>query len=68
MAAKRQRPALSNWVHPQHVSTCAPSFGGRDSSKAKDFAIILMLAAVIGAVCQVVETAIDFGRSAGWWQ
>jgi hypothetical protein len=27
----------------------------------------LRAAAVIGAVCQVIETAIDVGRSAGWW-
>ena len=67
MAAKRQRPVILNWVHPQRVSTCAPSIAGRKNGKARDFAIVLTLTAVIGAACQVVETAIDFGRSAGWW-
>lgn len=36
--------------------------------KGRDFAIILMLVAVAGVVCQAINTLIDLGRSAGWWQ
>jgi len=32
-----------------------------------DFAVILMLAAVAGAIGQVVSTVIEIGRAAGWW-
>lgn len=33
----------------------------------RDFAIILMLAAVTGAITQVIGTVIELGRSAAWW-
>ena len=32
-----------------------------------DFAVILMLAAVAGAIGQVVGTVIEMGRAARWW-
>jgi hypothetical protein len=32
-----------------------------------DFSIILMLAAVIGAIAQIIGTAINVGRAAEWW-
>jgi hypothetical protein len=31
------------------------------------FAVILMLAAVAGAVAQAIGTVIEIGRSVGWW-
>jgi hypothetical protein len=31
----------------------------------RDYAMVLMLTAVVGAIA---DTAIDLGRSAGWWQ
>lgn len=33
----------------------------------RDFTLILMLAAVAGAIADVVGTFIDIGRAAGWW-
>jgi hypothetical protein len=32
-----------------------------------DYAVILMLAAVAGAVGQVAGTIVEIGRVAGWW-
>jgi hypothetical protein len=37
------------------------------SKPMRDFAVILMLAAVVGAITQVVGMAIELGRAAGWW-
>jgi hypothetical protein len=34
---------------------------------AGDFATILMVSAVAGAIAQVVGAVINVGRSAGWW-
>jgi hypothetical protein len=34
----------------------------------RDYAMVLMLTAVVGAICHIADTAIDLGRSAGWWQ
>ena len=34
---------------------------------AHDFATVLMLAAVAGAVSQVLRAILDVGKSAGWW-
>jgi hypothetical protein len=36
-------------------------------AKGRDFAMIMMLAAVVGALCQVADAVIELGRSAGWW-
>ena len=33
----------------------------------RDFAVILMLAAVGGAIAQTIRTVIEIGRAAGWW-
>jgi hypothetical protein len=33
-----------------------------------DFAVILMLAAVVNALCQIANAILEIGRSAGWWQ
>jgi hypothetical protein len=33
----------------------------------QDFAVTMMLAAVVGAVSQVARIVMDIGRSAGWW-
>jgi hypothetical protein len=35
--------------------------------KAYDFEVVLMLAAVVGAIADVVGTLIDVGQAAGWW-
>lgn len=35
--------------------------------KTSEFALILMLTAVVGAVAQVVGTVIELGRALGWW-
>ena len=32
-----------------------------------DFGVVLMLAAVVGAISQLVGTSIEIGRAAGWW-
>jgi len=34
---------------------------------ARDFEIILMLAAVAGAIAQVVGVVVEIGQAAGWW-
>lgn len=34
---------------------------------AHDFGAVLMLAAVIAAIAQLVGTGIEIGRAAGWW-
>lgn len=36
-------------------------------NRSRDFAIVLMVAAVVGVLCQMFEAVIDLGRSAGWW-
>jgi len=36
-------------------------------AEAQDFAVILMLAAVVGAISHLVSTGIEIGRAAGWW-
>ena len=33
----------------------------------RDFAVILMLAAVAGTIAQVVGMVVEVGRAAGWW-
>jgi hypothetical protein len=38
-----------------------------DNKPVRDFAVILMLAAVAAAISQVIGTVIEFGRAAGWW-
>ena len=35
--------------------------------RARDFATILMLSAVAGAVAQLVGAVIKIGQAAGWW-
>jgi hypothetical protein len=37
-----------------------------DRHAAHDFGVVLMLAAVVGAISRLVGTGID-GRAAGWW-
>jgi hypothetical protein len=32
------------------------------------FSVILVVTALVGAVCQAVSVLIEVGRSAGWWQ
>ena len=39
----------------------------RKGRGSKDYALILMLAAVAGAASQLVGTILNIGRSAGWW-
>jgi hypothetical protein len=33
----------------------------------RDFAVVMMVVAVAGAIAQVVGTVIEVGRAAGWW-
>jgi hypothetical protein len=33
----------------------------------QDFAVTMMLAAVVGAISQVAQIVVEIGRSAGWW-
>ena len=33
----------------------------------QDFAVTMMVAAVVGAISQIVQVAVEIGRSAGWW-
>lgn len=35
--------------------------------RVRDSAVVLMLTAVIGTICQIADTIIELGRSAGWW-
>ena len=35
--------------------------------KTREFAVIFVLAAVAGAISQLVGTTIEVGRTAGWW-
>jgi hypothetical protein len=35
--------------------------------ETRNFAMILMLAAVAGAIAGVARTGIEIGRAAGWW-
>ena len=32
-----------------------------------DFEAILLLAAVVGVIAQLVDMGIEIGRAAGWW-
>lgn len=43
--------------------------GSGDSARRRgqEFATVLMVAAVAGVLCQIVEAVIDLGRSAEWW-
>jgi hypothetical protein len=45
-----------------------PVSRGDRRSKGRDFATVLMGAAVVGVLCQITGTVISVGRSAGWWQ
>lgn len=38
------------------------------SLRPRDYALHMMLAAVIAALCKMVDTILEIGRSAGWWQ
>lgn len=38
-----------------------------DHKPVRDFAVISMLAAVVGAIAHAIGTAIEIGRAAGWW-
>jgi hypothetical protein len=33
----------------------------------QDFAVTMMLAAVVGAMSQLAQIVVEIGRSAGWW-
>lgn len=33
----------------------------------QDFAAAMMLATVVGAMCQVAQLVVEIGRSADWW-
>ena len=33
----------------------------------QDFAVTMILAAVIGAISQITQIVVEIGRSAGWW-
>jgi hypothetical protein len=33
----------------------------------QDFAVTMMLAAVVSAVSQIAQIVLEIGRSAGWW-
>ena len=33
----------------------------------QDFAVTMMLAAVVGAISQIAQIVVEIGRSAGWW-
>ena len=35
--------------------------------KANEFALIMMLTAVVGAMAQVAGTVIELGRALEWW-
>jgi hypothetical protein len=61
MAGMRARRRNSVWARLQQIS------GNKGVKKAREFATILMLTAVVGAICQVVDTIVGLGRSAGWW-
>jgi len=39
----------------------------RKGRGSKDYALVLMLAAVAGAASQVIGAILSVGRSAGWW-
>jgi hypothetical protein len=41
--------------------------GSRDGPDPKDYAITLMVAAVVGAAGNAATVLIEIGRSAGWW-
>ena len=47
----------------------APKQERRDGARRKgqEFAMVLMVAAVAGVLCQIAEVIIDFGRTAEWW-
>jgi hypothetical protein len=38
-----------------------------DHKPVRDFDVILMLAAVAGAIAQVIVTLVEIGRAAGLW-
>ena len=40
---------------------------GRRINRARDIAVVFMLVAVVGAICQTVAIVLAVGRSAGWW-
>ena len=58
MPATRNRRARPTWFRfPLHIN----------DRSTKDFALILMITAVVGAGCQIAEITIEVGRTAGWW-
>jgi len=59
MARVRERRGLPIWTQLQQA---ADHCGAR---KARDYAMVLMPIAVVGAICHIADTVIDLGRSAG---
>jgi hypothetical protein len=41
---------------------------GNRKRTRQDFALTMMLAAVVGTISQVTQVVVEIGRSAGWWQ
>jgi hypothetical protein len=39
----------------------------RQVRPARDFSVILMLTAVVGALAHLIATLLDLGRAVGWW-
>ena len=66
MAILRGRRVVPGWSHFQQIT--GRSLAPRSAKRARDFAVTLMITAVVGMICQIADTVIELGRSAGWWQ
>ena len=69
MVANRQRKmtlvkrTLLKNINSRDLCSRAPR-----RTATRDFAVVLMLSAVIGVACQVLEVVVESGRSTGWWK
>jgi hypothetical protein len=64
---KATRAPVGNWLSARQAA--GQKLVGRAANRRpiRDFAVTLMLAAVVGVACQVLGLAVEVGRSAGWW-
>ena len=67
MSGMRLRRISPASLHFQQDEAGNLYWRGRRINAARDFAIVFMAVAVLGAICQAVATVLAVGRSAGWW-
>jgi len=66
--SRHQSLALASLLHLQEDQAGNLYWRGRKVTALREFGKLMLVVAVIGGVCEVIRTALDLGRTAGWWQ